>query len=125
MAGARIERINEQVMKILAELLRDIKDPRVNSGAMLSILRCETTNDLRYAKVYLSALGEVDKKRLMSGLEAASGFLRRELGARLTLRYTPELKFILDDSIARSVSISKMLRDIEVKANENDDQADG
>ena len=71
----------------------------------------DTTNDLRYAKIYISALNKEDEKEMMKGLRSASGYLRRELGAALRLRYTPELQFIADDSIQQGAHILEMLRD--------------
>ena len=110
----RVDRISEEVMRELSGLLREVKDPRVG-GVMLSILRCEVTNDLRWCKVRLSVMGECDKKELQRGLKSCSGFLRRELAHRLRLRYTPELVFELDDSIAYGAHISKVLRDLDIK----------
>ena len=83
----RVQRISEEVSRELAVLLRSVKDPRV-SQVMLSVVRCEVTNDMRWCRVYLSALGEHDKKELKRGLLSCSGFLRRELAQRLRLRYT-------------------------------------
>ena len=106
----RMERISEEVTRELAMLLRDVKDPRV-SQTMLSVVRCEVTNDMRWCKVYLSALGDCDEKELKRGLKSCSGFLRRELGRALQLRYPPELQFIADDSIQHGAHILEMLRD--------------
>ena len=97
MASNRIGRINEEVQRELSELIRSLKDPRVQT--MLSITRVDTTSDLRYAKVYVSVLEEAREKEAMKGLKSAGGWLRRELGQRLQLRYTPELVFELDDSL--------------------------
>lgn len=110
----RVDRISEEVMRELAGLLRDVKDPRVG-GVMLSIVRCEVTNDLRWCKVHLSVMGDCDHKELKKGLKSCSGFLRRELAHRLRLRYTPELVFELDDSIAYGAHISKVLRDLDIQ----------
>ncbi len=110
----RIDRISEEIMRCLSEILPTVKDPRLK-GPMLSIVRCEASGDLRWCKVYLSVLGEYDAKQLKQGLKAASGFLRRELAHRLTLRYTPELVFVLDDSISHGVHISEMLSKLDVK----------
>ena len=93
MASNRIGRINEEVQRELSELIRSLKDPRVQT--MLSITRVDTTSDLRYAKVYVSVLEEAREKEAMKGLKSAGGWLRRELGQRLQLRYTPELVFEL------------------------------
>lgn len=110
----RIDRISEEIMRCLSEILPTVKDPRLK-GPMLSIVRCEASGDLRWCKVYLSVLGECDVKQLKQGLKSVSGFLRRELAHRLTLRYTPELVFVLDDSISHGVHISEMLSKLDVK----------
>ena len=111
MASNRIGRINEEIRKELSALLRTVKDPRV-AEAMLTITHVDTTPDLRQCKVYVSALDCKDEKDLMKGLKSAAGFLRRELGSRVDLRYTPELQFIADDSIEYGVHISHLLREI-------------
>ena len=110
MASNRIGRINEEIRKELSALLRTVKDPRV-AEAMLTITHVDTTPDLRQCKVYVSALNCKDEKDLMKGLKSAAGFLRRELGHALQLRYTPELQFIADDSIAYGAHILEVLRD--------------
>ena len=110
MASNRIGRINEEVQKELSVLLRTVKDPRI-AGAMLTITHVDTTSDLRYSRIYISALNG-DEKELLRGLKSASGFLRRELGARLKLRYTPELQFVMDDSIAYGAHILDMLHNV-------------
>ena len=110
MASNRILLINEEIQKELSALLRTVKDPRV-SGGMLTITRVDTTNDLRYARVYISALNCQDEKDLMKGLKSAAGYLRHELGQAIDLRYTPELQFIADDSIEYGAHILEMLRD--------------
>ena len=110
MASNRINRINEEIRKELANLFRELKDPRISSG-LVSITRVDTTGDLRYARVYVSALDKDSEPQVMKGLKSASGFLRREIGHRLQLRYTPELQFIADDSIAYGAHILEVLRD--------------
>ena len=115
MPSNRIGRINEEIQRELADQLRRLKDPRVSSG-MVSIIRVDTTGDLRYARVYVSALDKSREKEVLKGLKSASGFLRRELGRALQLRYTPELQFIADDSIQHGAHILEVLRDpIKVK----------
>ena len=110
MPSNRIGRINEEIQRELADQLRRLKDPRVSSG-MVSITRVDTTGDLRYARVYVSALNKNQEKEILKGLKSASGFLRRELGRALQLRYTPELQFIADDSIQYGAHILEVLRD--------------
>ena len=97
MASNRLGRINEEIARELSELIRQLKDPRVQT--MLSITRVDTTPDLRYAKVFISVLEESKTKQAVQGLKSASGWLRRELGNKLQLRYTPELIFTADDSL--------------------------
>ena len=112
MASNRINRINEEVQKALAELIRELKDPRVQN-TMLSITRVETTPDLRYAKVYTSFLEENKADDALKGLKSAGGFLRRELGRTLQLRYTPELVWALDDSITYGAKMLELINSLD------------
>ena len=109
MAGDRIDRINEEIQRELASLIPTVKDPRVTG--MISVMAVDTTTDLRYAKVFISILDKSDEQQVMRGLKSAAGWLRRELGHRLQLRYTPELSFVLDESIDKGAHILAMLRD--------------
>ena len=113
MASNRITRINDEIQRELAGQLRNLKDPRVSG--MVSITRVDTTNDLRYARVYVSVLNKDQEKDVLKGLKSASGFLRRELGHVLQLRCTPELQFIGDDSIQHGAHILELLRREEEK----------
>lgn len=110
MSSNRIGRINDEIRRELAAQLRTLKDPRVSQVGMVSITRVDTTNDLRYAKVYVSVLDKAREKDVLKGLKSASGFLRREMGRALQLRYTPELQFIGDDSIQHGARILELLR---------------
>ena len=112
MASNRINRINEEVQRELASLLRTMKDPRLQGG-LVSITRVDTTGDLRYARVYISVLDKQTEKDVMRALRSAAGYLRREIGRSLQLRYTPELQFVADDSIAYGAHILEVLRDPE------------
>lgn len=112
MPSNRIGRINEEIQRELSALIRTVKDPRVHG--LVSLTAVETTPDLRYAKVYVSVLDSSDVKEVVKGLKSASGYLRRELGRALPLRYTPELQFVADDSIHQGAHILSMLRDPEV-----------
>ena len=82
---------------------------------MVSITRVDTTGDLRYARIYVSVLDKQQEKDVLKGLRSAGGFLRRELGSALQLRYTPELQFLPDDSIAYGAHILELLHDVEEK----------
>ena len=119
MASNRINRINEEIQKSLAENLRNVKDPRV-SGTMISITKVETTPDLRYAKVYVSFLEENKAEEAMKGLKSAGGWLRREVGNDLKLRYTPELMWALDDSITYGARLLSLINSLEVKSDDED-----
>ena len=103
MASNRIGRINEEIQRELANLIRTVKDPRVHG--LVSITAVETTPDLRYAKVFVSVLDQSDVNEVVKGLKSAGGYLRRELGGKLSLRYTPELMFQRDDSMAEGAHI--------------------
>lgn len=111
MPSNRIGRINEEIQRELSAQLRRLKDPRVSQVGMVSVTRVDTTGDLRYARVYISVLDKSQEKDVLKGLKSASGFLRRELGRALQLRYTPELQFIADDSIQYGAHILEVLRD--------------
>lgn len=112
MASNRIGRINEEIQRELASLIPNVKDPRVSG--LISVTAVNTTPDLRYAKVYISVLDKSDCTQVLKGLKSASGYLRRELGRTLQLRYTPELTFVQDDSIDQGAHILEMLRNPEV-----------
>ena len=113
MSSNRIHRINDEIQRELAAQIRNLKDPRVSG--MVSITRVDTTNDLRYARVYVSVLEKTREADVLKGLKSASGFLRRELGHALQLRYTPELQFTGDDSIQHGAHILELLRKEEEK----------
>ena len=113
MASNRISRINEEIQRELSEQFRRLKDPRVSQTGMVSITRVDTTGDLRYARIYVSALDKSQEKEVLKGLKSAAGFLRWELGRSLQLRYTPELQFVADDSIQHGAHILEVLRQVE------------
>ena len=112
MASNRIGRINEEIQRELSTLIRTVKDPRVHG--LVSITAVDTTSDLRWSKIYVSVLDKSDVKEVVKGLKSAGDYLRRELGAALKLRYTPELLFVEDDSIGQGAHILSLLRDPEV-----------
>ena len=111
MASNRIGRINEEIQRELSSLFRTLKDPRVQSG-MVTITHVDTTSDLRYSRIYVSVLEKSLEKDVIRGLKSAAGYLRRELGANMSLRYTPELQFIMDDSIAHGAHILELLNHV-------------
>ena len=121
MASNRINRINEEIQKELSSLLRTVKDPRVQD-TMISITRVETTPDLRYTKVYVSFLQEDRAEGAMKGLKSAAGYLRRQLGTNLKLRYAPEIVWALDDSISYGARMLKLINSLEVSHDEEPDE---
>ena len=121
MASNRIGRINEEIQKELANLIRNLKDPRVQD-TMISVTHVETTPDLRWAKVYVSFLQEERAVDALKGLRSAGGYLRRELGRALNLRYTPELNWAQDDSITYGAKMMKLINSLEVNKDEGTDE---
>ena len=113
MASNRMGRINEEIQRELSTLIRNVKDPRVTG--MISVTAVETTPDLKFAKIYISVLDKSDSAQVLKGLKSASGYLRRELGHALNLRYTPELVFARDDSIDIGAHVLELLRSVESK----------
>lgn len=108
----RIDRINEEARKEISAVIRELKDPRV-SGGLCSVVTVDITKDLRWCKAYVSVLGDAQKqKEAIDGLKSAAGFVRKELAHRLGLRYTPEIVFVLDNSIEHGAHINKLLHDI-------------
>ena len=114
MSSNKIARINDDIQRVLSAKLREIKDPRVQQG-MISVTRVETTGDLRYSKIWLSVMGLENEKEFRRGIKSASGWLRKELGAVLNLRYTPELTFELDHSIEYGAHINEVLNSLNIR----------
>jgi len=118
MSVNRIMRISEEIKKEVSEIiLNGLKDPRISG--MISVTKASVTKDMRYAKIYVSVLGNAeDKKHILEGLKNASGFIRKEIGQRIKLRYTPEFIFEIDDSIEYGIKISNILKEISPKKEE-------
>lgn len=111
MPSHRMGRTTEDILRELTAIFRELKDPRVQG--LISIVRVEVTSDLSYCTVYISAMGGMEKaKQAVQGLKSAAGFIRRELGARLSLRHVPELVFKATDSIEYGANIAKLLNDL-------------
>jgi ribosome-binding factor A len=117
----RINRISEEVRKTVSELLtREIKDPRIDP--MTSITKVDVTRDLRYANIYVSVLGDKEvKEDTLKGLESAKGFIRKEIGNKIDLRYVPEPIFHLDETIEQGLYMSKLIE----KVNKEDEEKRG
>ncbi|MBE6633467.1 MAG: 30S ribosome-binding factor RbfA [Ruminococcaceae bacterium] len=120
MAKYRQNRINEEMQKELMGILRRVKDPRVQD-AFLSVTAVDCTADLKYAKIYYSALNG-DPREIAKGLKAASGFIRRELAHSLNLRITPELSFLQDSSITYGAHIASILNNLEISEPEEEEE---
>ena len=119
MASNKLARTNDDIQFVLSKLINEVKDPRVRQG-MISVTRVETTGDLRYSKVWLSVMGMRDEKEFKKGLKSASGWLRRELGNSMNLRYTPELVFEVDHSIEYGAHISEVISSLDIKHDEEE-----
>ncbi|MGF7057118.1 30S ribosome-binding factor RbfA [Brassicibacter mesophilus] len=125
MSLKRIGRISEEIKRIVSGVIMSgLKDPRISP--MTSITQVQVTRDLRFAKIYISVLGdEESKENTLKGLQSGSGFIRKEIGKSLDLRYTPEPLFYLDKSIEHGMHISKLLSDMkkedEAKGSSNDE----
>ena len=120
MAKYRQDRINDQMQKEMMSILRRVKDPRVQD-AFLSVTAVDCTADLKYAKIYYSAL-RGDAKEIAKGLKAATGFIRRELAHTLNLRITPELTFLQDSSITYGAHIASILNNLEISEPEDEEE---
>lgn len=117
MPSNKLARTNDDIQRVMSKLLREVKDPRVQQG-MISVTRVETTGDMRYCKIWLSVMGLKDEKEFKKGLKSASGWLRRELGASLKLRNTPEPVFELDRSIEYGAHINELINKLDIKNDE-------
>jgi ribosome-binding factor A len=108
----RITRINEEIRHELSSILRTgLKDPRVSS--MTSVLRVEATPDLKHCKIFVSVLGdEEERKNTEEGLKSSSGYIKGELARRVNLRVTPELHFVMDQSIEYGINMSKLIDNV-------------
>lgn len=121
----RPDRINEAVREELCLIFRELKDPRMD--ICTSVVRTDTTRDLKYCKIYVSVLGDDAKKAdVAAALKSAKAFIRHELAVRLNLRVTPELTFIMDDSMEYSIHMEQLLARIRPKNEEPEsEEADG
>ena len=121
MAGYRMDRTGEDIMRELTAILRTVKDPRVTG--LISIVRVDVTRDLSYATVHISSMDGLDAARsAVKGLTSAAGYMRRELGNALKLRHVPQLQFVADDSIAYSARIAQTLSGL-VKDEQKDEES--
>ncbi|MGN0115166.1 MAG: 30S ribosome-binding factor RbfA [Acutalibacteraceae bacterium] len=120
MASYKTGRVAGDIQRNLAEIFRELKDPRISQ--LLSVVKVDVSGDLSYAKIYVSAIeGEEKTAESVKGLKSAAGFIKRELSARCKLRKMPELTFIADNSIAHGAEIARIIEDFSADNNGNDD----
>lgn len=124
MANIRQGRMSEDIRRIISGKMRDLKDPRIRNAAdMLTVVRCDTSRDGSYCKVYISSFeGKEQAKEAVKGFESAKGLLKREISNVLGLRKCPELEFIADDSIEHSAHINRLLKEVAPEGGYSDDE---
>ena len=124
MAKYRKNKIDGAFTEECAQVIREIKDPRV-SGVMLTVVGADVSADLKFAKVFYSVFGECDEKELSRGLRSAAPFVRSQLAQRLNLRITPEITFVRDEGIKHGAEISAILKTIEADLRDEPDEKSG
>lgn len=123
MSYQRIDRISEQVRREVDQIIRErLSDPRIRGT--FSVTRAEVTRDLRYAKIYVSILEEADRAPMMAALKKAAGFVRRELGRSMIIRYAPEILFEQDNNIEYGIHIASVLKQVRPEEETNDENDD-
>lgn len=120
MSAIRQDRMNEEVKKVVSEIIREMKDPRIS--AMTTITQAEVTNDLKQAKMHVSVYEQDEqvRKGTIDALNHAAGFIARELGQRMQIRRLPAMKFVLDTSIEYSVHIAHILNSLDISKEDPD-----
>ena len=107
----RLGRIDEEFKKEISSIVSyDLKEPKITG--LVSVTRVKVTPDLKYAKVWVSILNSKNTEETLEGLKKSAGFIRSELAKRINLRYTPELSFVIDDSLEYGAKIDSILKDI-------------
>ena len=120
MAKFRQQKIDEEMKRELSSLIPSLKDPRL-SCLLISVTSVLVTKDLKFAKIYVSVFADEEKgKEVIKGLTSSAGFLRREIGMRMGLRYTPEFTFVLDDSIAYGAHINNVINNLNIKGEDDE-----
>ncbi len=114
------DRINEEVRREVAEILKTVKDPRIPS--MPTVVSADVTGDLDEAKIYISFFQKSDEKEIKAGLKASSGYVRKQLGERLRLRAVPKITFIIDHSAETGARIDRILKQISADQENKDEQ---
>ncbi len=114
-------RINGEVQRVLAEIIRsELKDPRINP--MTTVMEVEVAPDLKSAKAYISVLGDKEsQENTLAGLNSAMGFVRNQLAKRINLRNTPEIRFVMDQSVEYGINMSKLIDEVNAKMHQKED----
>ena len=121
MAKFRQQKIDEEMKRELSFLISSLKDPRLD-GCIISLTAVNVTKDLKFAKIFTSVLADDEKRKLaVQGLNSSAGFLRRELGNRMKIRYIPSLNFVLDDSIAYGTHINKFINELGISGDSDEE----
>ncbi len=116
--------MSEDIKRIISGYMRELKDPRIDGGNMLTVVRCDVARDGSFCRVYISSFEGLDRaKEAVKGFQSASGLIKREISNVLGLRKCPELKFVADDSIEHSAQISKRLK--ELVPDEDEEEQEG
>ncbi len=122
MADFKVGRMASDIQRIISAKMRDLKDPRINSS-MLTVMKCDVSGDRSVCRVYISSIEGYEKAReAVKGFESATGIFRREISNVLHIKKCPELRFIADDSTEYSQRIFKVLKELDIKP---DDEAQG
>ena len=110
--GTRLTRINDEIAKVTAEVIRsEMSDPRI--GAVVSVMRAETTSDMKFCKIWVSVLGDTDKQQeTMEALRSGTGFIRKRIAEIVNLRTTPEITFVFDDSIEYGMRMRQLIDEV-------------
>ena len=107
----RMTRINDEIARAAADIIRfEMSDPRI--GTVVSVVKAQTTSDLKYCKISVSILEESENEQCMSALSNAAGFIRKRVAEKLNLRHTPEITFVLDDSIAYAMRMHRLIDEV-------------
>lgn len=125
MSGVKSGRMSEDIRRIISAKMRELKDPRLDGGSMLTVIRCDVSGDGSFCKVYISSLEGFEKaKEAVKGLTSASGYLKREISNVLKLKKCPDLKFIADNSAESSVRIFEKLKSIKTEQENSENEQD-
>lgn len=117
----RTDRIEEEIKKVVSKLIdQELKDPRLTG--LISVTKVDVSRDLKYCKIYVSMLGSKDQAAAMEALKSSAGFIRREVGSKIRMFSTPEIKFELDDSMEYGAHIQNIMKELNIKQDEEEEE---